>query len=567
MKNWTSWRGSAVRRGLFVALLSGMVLDLTGCDRPATGLPSSPRVAGKRGGGIQVISSSVAPAVPRLSRYGEVPNHALAEGESALSLRLEPLGIVHDPALSRMVRSLAENTPSRFDMPPELIDGLMAWNGLLDPPPSIVVIELAADPEACALRADGPCAQVYRTLVEEVEHSMQGRDNLRFGVGFYSDPKGPTRLTVALIERGIDLRSMPAHIEVTETFELRGKLLGRRSSPRVEVVDARGKHARLAAAIGDDGSIVAMVGCMGGEGKHQVEVLADGAHGPEIVANFPLYCGVDPPSKIDFSYERLSAEIGPKDVIHGNFSYLNEERQARKLPALKWDIAAAQVAQDHSQDMADHGFMGHVSPTTGDATRRFERAKIAGTVIRENVARGYGPRGIHLSLMNSPGHRVNMLATDITHVGIGVIFGEPETEAKGAPRPVFLTQNFYAKIGADLPRNLSREISRRVDDRRKDAGLVAVEWVSRASSLAQARADALAEGKVGKPDEQLAEALFDLGFSAVDRRQVQSTDWRALSELEFWEQPGTIRLGLGVARRSEALEGGFIMVLVVDARR
>src|SRR5690606_1505642 len=106
----------------------------------------------------------------------------------------------------------------------------------------------------------------------------------------------------------------------------------------------------------------------------------------------------------------------------------------------------------------------------------FQRARIQGTVVRENVARGYGPKGIHESLMNSPGHRANLIAEDVTHVGIGVVFGDPESTAADAPRPVFLTQNFYAKPGADLPDKPSESLRERVDAVRKANGKQPLTW-------------------------------------------------------------------------------------------
>jgi uncharacterized protein YkwD len=513
------------------------------------------------------VAAKVQPINEAVPRYGAPVEHALSEGEQSLAKALTGASLVHDPALSRMVRSLALQTPSRFDMPPDLVDGLLAWNGVVDPPPSVVVIELPEDPEGCSARADGACSGVYGALVEEVERGAADRKNVRFGVGIASLDDGRTRLMVGLVERGIELEPMPASLDPGKRMRLRGRLLGGRKAPRIEVIDAKGRHSQVPSVVGDDGSVDATITCSGGKGRHKVEVLADGAHGPEIVANFPIYCGVSRPAEIDFTYERLADSVTVADIVQTNFSYLNEARGVRGLPALAWDGAAASVAEGHSRDMVASGFMGHVSPSTGDVTNRFARAKLEGSVIRENVARGYGPRGIHESLMNSPGHRVNILAADVTHVGIGVVFGEPETDAKGAPRPVFLTQNFYSKPGADVPRDLPREIRRQVDDQRKEAGLAALRWDGRASALAQQRADALANDKAAMPDEELADALFKLGFSAIERRQVETDNWRALSTLDLWSAPDGIRCGLGIAQLPEARGGGFILILLADKQR
>ena len=78
--------------------------------------------------------------------------------------------------------------------------------------------------------------------------------------------------------------------------------------------------------------------------------------------------------------------------------------------------------------------------------------------------------------MASPGHRVNILADDVTHVGIGAVIGPPETDAPGAPRPIFLTQNFFSKLGDDVPADPVAALQAKVDDQRRAGGLAPVTW-------------------------------------------------------------------------------------------
>src|SRR3954465_11899568 len=80
----------------------------------------------------------------------------------------------------------------------------------------------------------------------------------------------------------------------------------------------------------------------------------------------------------------------------------------------------------------------HISPTTGSAADRVRAAKIKTAVVLENVARAYGVSEAHEGLMNSPGHRANIMSGIATHIGIGVVFGE---EVSGR-REMFITQVF-----------------------------------------------------------------------------------------------------------------------------
>ena len=106
--------------------------------------------------------------------------------------------------------------------------------------------------------------------------------------------------------------------------------------------------------------------------------------------------------------------------------------------AAKRDKALAAVALAHSEDMVAHGFVGHVSPTTGTAEDRVRRAHLRYPLFGENIARGVSPEGAHKGLMDSPGHRANMLNPQYTHVGIGTV-----VESSDPKNPAFtLTMEF-----------------------------------------------------------------------------------------------------------------------------
>jgi uncharacterized protein YkwD len=449
-------------------------------------------------------------------------------------------------------------------MPPTLIDGLMAWHGIADPQPAVIVVEVVGSEHGCDRELAPECEEAVAALVDEVVRSL-GKGRWRVGVGVGVVEGGArTRMMVGVVERTVELEPMAIELPGDGKVALRGKLLGRRTQPRVERVDPSGKWSRIPAVVGNDGSIQADLRCDAGRGVYQVEILADGETGPEVVANFRLFCASERKREIEFSYERVGPKVTVADVVRGNFDLLNEEREARGLQILAWDEPAAAVAQAHSQDMLASGFVGHVSPTTGDATKRFRKAGITGIVVRENVARGYGPKGIHESLMNSPGHRANLLADDVTHVGIGVVFGEPESTAANAPRPVFLTQNFYAKPGADAPSNPSAALRTKVDQIREDHSLAKAGWHAGLGKLAQQRAEAIAGKGPAMDDEEYRAKLTGLGLESVEQHQVSGGSFASLVELELWTQiDAKAKLGIGVAQVDEKQGGGLLLLILV----
>jgi uncharacterized protein YkwD len=548
-----------------LGLSLGLSLSLLACEGGGPGGAAPPRPSEGSGRHINEIQAVAHASGTAAATYGVDRPHPLTEVEQAIlgAIQRGHQGdLTHDPALSAMVRDLAVASPSRFDMPPTLLDALLAWHGIPDPEPAVVVVELQGSDHGCDRAAKPDCQEAVDALVGEVLNSL-GPGRWRVGVGVSAVGGGAnTRMMVAIVDRAIELEPIPVTVPAGGHIELRGKLLGKRGKPRIERVDPKGHWARLAAVVGSDASIQAVVECDAGDGAYQIEVLADGALGPEVVANFRVFCGVNPPSEIRFGYERMGPKVTDADVVRGNFDLLNADREARGLSILAWDDRAAQVAKAHSHDMATNGFVGHVSPTTGDAPSRFQQAGIASAVVRENVARGYGPKGIHESLMNSPGHRANLLAQDITHVGIGVVFGEPESSAADAPRPVFLTQNFYAKIGADTPARPSTALRDRVDELRKRAGQAGLGWVGGMNKLAQRRADGAAGLGPGISDDDLQAQVFALGLESLEQHQVSAGSFADLVSLELWLQlASAAKVGVGVAQAGTGQ--GLVMVILV----
>jgi uncharacterized protein YkwD len=559
---------SLARHRIPLAMMAILAIGIA-CDGATASSSSTtaPRPSEGSARHIQEIQAVAHASGTAAQSYGVDRPHTPSEVEQAILARVDEGyrgDLTHDPALSAMVRDLAVASPSRFDMPPTLLDALLAWHGIPDPEPAVVVVELQGSEHGCDRAPKPDCQDALDALVQEVLatlESVSGKPRWRFGVGVSAVEQGTrTRMMVALVERAIELEPIPVALPAKGKIELQGKLLGKRNEPRIERVDPAGHWTRLPAVVGNDGSVRADIRCDAGNGAYQVEVLADGKLGPEVVANFKVFCGVDRPSEIRFGYERLGPKVTSADVVRGNFDLLNAEREARGLSILAWDDRAATVAKAHSEDMIANNFVGHVSPRTGDAAARFERAGINGIVVRENVARGYGPKGIHESLMNSPGHRANLLAADVTHVGIGVVFGEPESSAANAPRPVFLTQNFYAKPGADVPAKPSSALRDRVDEQRVAAGLGRVKWNQAMNQIAQRRADGAAGLGPGMSDEDLREQLAELGLASLEQHQVAAGSFEGLVSLDLWAGlPNEAKVGVGVAAAGDDI----VMVILV----
>lgn len=102
---------------------------------------------------------------------------------------------------------------------------------------------------------------------------------------------------------------------------------------------------------------------------------------------------------------------------------VNNERAKVGINPLIWDEERAKVARAHSADMFNRGYFSHYSPEGKDIGDRLEAASIEYMVAGENLALAPDLASAHIGLMNSPGHKRNILDPAYKKIGIGVIDG------------------------------------------------------------------------------------------------------------------------------------------------
>lgn len=102
---------------------------------------------------------------------------------------------------------------------------------------------------------------------------------------------------------------------------------------------------------------------------------------------------------------------------------LNRERTSRGLKPLVMDEELRQVARRHSEDMFVRGYFSHYTPEGEDPFQRMRDAHVTFRTAGENLALAPTLQLAHTGLMNSPGHRANILHTAYGRVGIGILDG------------------------------------------------------------------------------------------------------------------------------------------------
>jgi uncharacterized protein YkwD len=102
---------------------------------------------------------------------------------------------------------------------------------------------------------------------------------------------------------------------------------------------------------------------------------------------------------------------------------VNEERFKNGLPPLKSDPELTDVARAHSKDMFAKGYFAHESLDGKSPFDRMREAHVKFTSAGENLALAQTLEIAHTNLMNSPGHRANILHPSFGRLGIGIVDG------------------------------------------------------------------------------------------------------------------------------------------------
>lgn len=143
----------------------------------------------------------------------------------------------------------------------------------------------------------------------------------------------------------------------------------------------------------------------------------------------------------DLEEQRPGIYAKPNDELRKGsemllFELTNSTRVQRSLPLLKWDDAIAETARKHSEDMAANQYFSHTNQQGESPFDRMEEDGIRFLVAGENLAYGqYSSIFAHEGLMNSEGHRENILKSDYGYLGIGAAFN-----AENQP---YFTENFF----------------------------------------------------------------------------------------------------------------------------
>jgi uncharacterized protein YkwD len=116
---------------------------------------------------------------------------------------------------------------------------------------------------------------------------------------------------------------------------------------------------------------------------------------------------------------------------------VNQDRAKYGLGPVAVSDLLQQAAQNHTNDMIAQGYFGHIGLDGSTPASRAQSLGIPTTsLIGENLTQGFSAQELEAGLMASADHRVNILNSQWSHIGLaaglssnGIIFGSQEFEA------------------------------------------------------------------------------------------------------------------------------------------
>lgn len=137
--------------------------------------------------------------------------------------------------------------------------------------------------------------------------------------------------------------------------------------------------------------------------------------------------------RVDLPFKVTNPKVRP-DLEAQMLELVNQERASAGLKPLAPDPELTEVARQHSVDMFARGYFSHYTPENRSPFDRIRAANVRYLTAGENLAIAPTLTIAHTGLMNSPGHRANILRPAFGRLGIGIM--------DGGRRGLMVTQNF-----------------------------------------------------------------------------------------------------------------------------
>jgi uncharacterized protein YkwD len=432
---------------------------------------------------------------------------------------------------------------------PESVRSFLAFHsGLPSTIPAVVVATIESeDPKQLAARLEEVLTKYVATTAGPVHYGLATGPGSRGGI----------KVALAMQDPPVELDAFPRKLDPGADATLSGRLLGTAQNAKVLVSDPRGKLEQPESKPGKQFS--AKLGCGGKTGRMAVEIRAEEQGQPRVVTNFPVYCGIDPPTSVQLPSAPGDAAQQERAV----FEQINAERTEAQLPPLKWDDKIARVARS----LAEADSKGGSGTAKEDIAAKLKEAGIASPSVLVNPAAARTAEDAQRLFSLSPVLRANYMTTEATTAGIGVANA---TAAQGGTvtyvAELFVRELAQVDVGTAAPK-----LREAINKRRTGSRMAAFADDPVLDKAAQQYAQALASGngKIGDAKRlEIVGPVYRL-FRTADELYGAKAD-----PLEFADENAVVTskekaMGIGLAQGSHPVLGknATYVVLLFGTRK
>ena len=228
---------------------------------------------------------------------------------------------------------------------------------------------------------------------------------------------------------------------------------------------------------------------------------------------------------------------------------MNQERAAAGIAPLKLDPRLTQAARKHSQRMVDQDSVAHQLPGEDVLLMRLVAEEVRTDHDGENIAKHGDVESAHQALMESPGHRANILNPEFNAVGVGIVRDDSQ---------VFVTEDFAHVLPTYSDFEADAAAQQAITDFARSHGVPTLERKTR-TQLTHMACDM---AKADKIDAQAARSVpgttSAVAWTASDLRQLPAGLRSVLS------QPLSSGYSLGVCfAPSKSYPGGIYWLIFI----
>ena len=428
-----------------------------------------------------------------------------------------------DPRLFRACATLAT---IREHLEPSAVELAWSWNGVIEPPPKPIV-----------MRADDPAA-----VIAALGSVPPGA---HIGIAHAGD-----MVVVAVTTPKLATAPFDRAASADRGFAIDAKLEPAVTNPQIDVDWDDRSVQRLTPTVASH-AFQALVPCLEHRGHGQMSILGLTGTKFSVLAQFPVWCGVEPPRTV--MIDPLQDSSGDVDADHAArrlFTLLQRERVTSGIPPLVWDDATAATARQHAEDL-------HTGLTNNGSIPQ-SSSKLVAASVEENMAVANSIDDAFTKLMATRDRRDVAMSPAMTGSGVGVVTGDDGR--------VYVVQIFARTPGTIIPEAMARDLERRIhaanDGIKLDIDLSTI-------------AKELAAGMVAGLDGKKLEDILLFGRARVKRRYVRlltsvttTVDLPALDPITLVNAPNVDHVGIAVIQGYHpTLGNNAIWIVTVMARR